>query len=43
MTTPLSEDEVTELEQLLLYNVDTEDVMTLDMADGSCTPLRSVQ
>ena len=34
MTTPLSEDEFNELDQFLLYNVDTEDVMTLDMADG---------
>ncbi|MDM0101996.1 UPF0149 family protein [Variovorax sp. J22G73] len=31
---PLSEDEFTELEQFLLYDVDTEDVMALDMADG---------
>ncbi|MEZ2299985.1 UPF0149 family protein [Variovorax sp. RCC_210] len=31
---PLSEDEFNELEQFLLYHVDTEDVMTLDMADG---------
>jgi uncharacterized protein len=31
---PLSEDEFNELEQFLLYDVDTEEVMTLDMADG---------
>jgi uncharacterized protein len=37
MTTPfapLSEDELNELDQFLLYDVDTEDVMTLDMVDG---------
>jgi uncharacterized protein len=37
MTTPfapLSEDEFNELEQFLLYDVDTEEGMTLDMADG---------
>ena len=37
MTTPfapLSEDEFDELDQFLLYDVDTEDVMTLDMVDG---------
>ncbi len=36
MTTPfapLSEDEFDELEQFLLYDVDTEEVMTLDMVD----------
>ncbi len=32
--TPLSEDELNELEQFLLYGVDTDDVMTLEMADG---------
>ena len=31
---PLSEDEFNELEQFLLYDVDAEEVMTLDMADG---------
>ena len=31
---PLSEDEYDELDQFLLYDVDTEDVMTLDMVDG---------
>lgn len=31
---PLSEDEFNALDQFLLYGVDTEDVMTLDMADG---------
>ena len=31
---PLSEDEFNELEHFLLYGVDTEEVMTLDMADG---------
>jgi uncharacterized protein len=31
---PLSEDEFDELDQFLLYDVDTEDVMTLDMVDG---------
>ena len=32
--TPLSEAEFNELDQFLLYDVDTEDVMTLDMVDG---------
>jgi hypothetical protein len=32
--TPLNEDELNELDQFLLYDVDTEDVMTLDMVDG---------
>jgi uncharacterized protein len=32
--TPLSEDEFNELEQFLLYDVDTDEGMTLDMADG---------
>jgi uncharacterized protein len=32
--TPLSEDEFNELEQFLLWDVDTEEAMTLDMADG---------
>lgn len=31
---PLSEDEFDELDQLLLYDVDTEESMTLDMVDG---------
>lgn len=31
---PLSEDEFHELDQFLLYDVDTEEVMTLDMVDG---------
>ena len=37
MTTPFappSEDELQELEQFLLYDVDSEEVMTLDMVDG---------
>jgi uncharacterized protein len=32
--TPLSEDELNELDQFLLHDVDTENVMTLDMVDG---------
>ena len=32
--TPLSEDELDELEQFLLHDVDTEEVMTLDMVNG---------
>ena len=32
--TPLSEAEFNELDHFLLYDVDTEDVMTLDMVDG---------
>lgn len=31
---PLSEDEYDELDQFLLYDVDTEDGLTLDMVDG---------
>ncbi|MBT2304784.1 UPF0149 family protein [Variovorax paradoxus] len=31
---PLCEDEFNELDHFLLYDVDTEDVMTLDMVDG---------
>ena len=31
---PLSEDEFDELDQFLLYDVDTEESMTLDMVDG---------
>lgn len=33
-STPLSDDEFDELEKFLLFEVDTEEVMTLDMADG---------
>jgi len=32
--TPLSESELEELDHFLLYDVDTEEVMTLEMADG---------
>ncbi|CAN7609184.1 YecA family protein [Variovorax sp. LjRoot175] len=31
---PLSEDEFDQLDQFLLYDVDTEESMTLDMVDG---------
>ncbi|MBB4845355.1 hypothetical protein HNP55_003905 [Paucibacter oligotrophus] len=35
---PLTDAELEELDQLLLYEVDAEDSMTLGMLDGFCTP-----